>query len=48
MEFSEAIDVSYEIVLEANAINIPKNSKKVYELVYNKFSKWKTQRNSGK
>lgn len=46
MECSEAMDASYEIVLEASAINInyliPKNSKKVYELVYNKFSEWKT------
>lgn len=42
------MDVPYEIVLEANAINInyliPKSSKKVNELLYNKLSEWKTQR----
>lgn len=52
MECSEALDVPYGIVLEANAINInyliPKSSKKVYELLYNKLSEWKTERNSGK
>lgn len=52
MECSEAMDVPYEIVLESYSINInyliPKNSKKVYDLVYNKFSEKKTERNSGK
>lgn len=46
------MDIPYEILIEANAIIInyliPKNSKKIYELVYNKFSEWKTERNSGK
>lgn len=51
MECSEAMECSVpnEIVQEAYAINIndliPKSSKKVYELLYNKLSEWKTERN---
>lgn len=52
MDCSEAMDVPYEIVLKANATNIiyliPKSSKKVNELLYNNWSEWKTERNSGK